>query len=263
MTENGLKDVINPSELFLSENILKEPQEGSAVMITMEGSRVLLAEVQCLVGSTHYYNNLSGKAPSAKRASGGFSIQRLLLLSAVIEKRLQLPLWNRDLYLNIVGGLTISEPSADLAVLISIVSSLLSIAVQKGTAFIGEIGLGGELRNTKRIEQKILEAIKLGFQRVIIPKLSMKSVVMDSLKEKLLSLSTSKTATIPEIIPCENVLQAVEKGLMLQGKTLSQIKQEMKRKKNRSSSKNRRSDDPEGNTREEDIDESAFVDEDD
>jgi DNA repair protein RadA/Sms len=212
MTENGMKDVSNPSELFLTDNVLKEPQEGSAVMATSEGSRTLLAEVQCLVTANHYSTN-SMRPSSPKRTSGGFPIQRLLLLCAVIEKRLRLPLWNRDIFLNIVGGLTISDPSADLAVLVSIVSSLLSKPIKVGTAFIGEVGLGGELRNTKKIEQKIMEAIKLGFRRVIVPKISIKQQVFDQLLDKA-------SAIKPEIIPCANVFEAIENGLLLNGKTL-------------------------------------------
>lgn len=124
MGEVGMVDVLNPSELFLTEGVLKVPQEGATVVIAVEGSRCLLAEVQCLVGTTHSNSNVK---MSSKRASDGFPIQRLLLLLAVIEKRLRLTLWNRDVYLNIVGGLSINEPSADLAVAVAIVSSLLSI----------------------------------------------------------------------------------------------------------------------------------------
>eukprot|EP01031_Cornospumella_fuschlensis_P020310 gene20310-24902_t len=164
MTEGGMEDVSNPSALFINSRTLTEGQEGSAVMVAMEGSRALLAEVQCLVS----YSYANGKV-AARRAADGFPIQRLLLICAVIEKRLRLSLGSRDVYLNVVGGLRISEPTADLAVAMAIVSSLTSIAIQPATVFIGELGLGGELRGGKRVEQRVGEAAARGFRRIILP----------------------------------------------------------------------------------------------
>jgi len=156
--------------------------------------RPLLAEIQCLVNgrtapqlASKYKNKEeysgdgddSGKYSdpqqqrfvpiNPKRAADGFPLQRLLLICAVIEKRLQLPLWSKDIYLNVVGGLRVSEPSADLAVAMSIVSSALEESIIPGTAFIGEIGLGGELRGGKRVEDRVREAVKMGFTRIVVP----------------------------------------------------------------------------------------------
>ena len=124
--------------------------------------RPLLAEIQCLVGGYSF-----SKTP--KRICNGFSAQSLHLLCAVIEKRLGLSLGSREVYLNVVGGLRISEPSADLAAAITVISSLLGMPLKPAIAFIGEIGLGGELRDTNRLEIRIAEASKLGFTDIIIP----------------------------------------------------------------------------------------------
>jgi len=164
MGGGGLFDVSNPSQLFLSQNVMSEGQEGAAVAVVMEGSRPLLAEIQCLV---------SLQAPQAKfntkRMSDGFPIQRLLLICAVIEKRLKLPLWSRDIYINVAGGLRLSEPCSDLAVAITVISSMTGAKIRAGTALIGEIGLGGELRGGKGIEARVTEARKMGFTRVVVP----------------------------------------------------------------------------------------------
>lgn len=165
MKSTGLEDVANPSELFLSDGVLEKGQDGSAVAVIMEGSRPLLAEIQCLV---------STQAPQAKfntkRMSDGFPIQRLLLILAVIEKRLHLPLWSRDVYVNVAGGLRVSEPSCDLAVAITVISSMTGAKVRPGTALIGEIGLGGEIRGGRGLEARVSEARKMGFTRIIVPK---------------------------------------------------------------------------------------------
>jgi len=164
MGSRGLTDVANPSQLFLSQNIMNEGHEGAAVAVVMEGSRALLAEIQCLV---------SMQAPQAKfntkRMSDGFPIQRLLLICAVIEKRLRLPLCSRDIYVNVAGGLRVSEPCSDLAVAITVISSMTGAKIRAGTALIGELGLGGELRGGKGLEQRIAEAKKMGFTRVVVP----------------------------------------------------------------------------------------------
>jgi predicted ATP-dependent serine protease len=216
MSEEGLEDVSNPSELFIRDSMLNEPQEGSAVVVILEGSRCLLAEVQCLASMN--YMGLVQKSGS-RRAADGFPIQRLLLISAVIEKRLSLSLRSHDLFLNIAGGLSISDPSADLAVAIAIVSSYLSINVRPATAFIGEIGLNGELRGGKRFEQRIQEAIKLGFRRIILPPTQKKlhSNDNDHGKSKI-SYSSSTTVTLgdgTDLVYCQNLKQAIEEGLMM------------------------------------------------
>lgn len=166
MTEKGLIDVTNPSELFMSRTALLEGEEGSAVSVILEGVRPIMAEIQCLVTSTPSSGN--GKV-NPRRASGGFPIQRLLLICAIIEKRLKISLWYRDIYLNVVGGLNIKEPAADLSVAVTIISSLADLKVKPGTALIGELGLSSEIRGGKGLEMRISEAIKMGFSRIIIP----------------------------------------------------------------------------------------------
>ena len=163
MHEKGLIDVANPSELFMSNNVISEGVEGSGVAVIMEGTRPIIAEIQCLVTTSY------SKIASPRRTSDGFPIQRLLLIIAVIEKRLKFNLYNKDIYLNVVGGLRVTEPSADLAVAMIIISSLLGEKMNPGVAFIGEIGLSGELRGGKRLESRIQEAIKMGFTKIIIP----------------------------------------------------------------------------------------------
>lgn len=163
MHEKGLIDVTNPSELFMSNNVISEGVEGSGVAVIMEGTRPIIAEIQCLVTTSY------SKIASPRRTSDGFPIQRLLLIIAVIEKRLKLNLYNKDIYLNVVGGLRVTEPSADLVVAMIIISSLIGEKMNPGVAFIGEIGLSGELRGGKRLESRIQEALKMGFTKVIIP----------------------------------------------------------------------------------------------
>jgi DNA repair protein RadA/Sms len=137
MTDTGLVDVRNPSELFMSSSVVSEGLEGSAVAVVLEGTRPILAEIQCLVGGAINFEG-SGKV-NPRRTADGFPIQRLLLICAVIEKRLKLALWNRDVYLNVVGGLRVQEPSADLAVAATVISSLTATPIQAATAFIGFI----------------------------------------------------------------------------------------------------------------------------
>jgi len=166
MAPSGLQDVSNPSELFLSSNLMRQGQDGSTVVVILEGTRPILVEVQALVGSFIPPSIKSG----ARRTVEGYSIQRLLLICAVIEKSLKITLYNRDIYVNIVGGLRISEPAADLSVAVALVSSYLSLSIKKNIAFIGEIGLGGELRNCRNIDSRIQEAKNMGFDEVIIPR---------------------------------------------------------------------------------------------
>lgn len=237
MTEHGMTDVTNPSELFLTSSVITTPQEGSAVVIVMEGSRPILAEVQCLVSQTYSSSSQQQKI-NAKRAVDGFPMQRLLLISAVIEKRLKISMWNRDVYLNIVGGLRLTEPSADLAVAMAIISSHLSVQIQAATAFIGEIGLGGELRGGKRIEQRVNEAIKLGFTRVIVPATS-------GYKKSSISSSMSSSPVSPaveagvKIIPCSTLREACQHGLVLEpGESIDSII--AKRQRNNSGNKKKK-----------------------
>jgi len=221
MSEAGLADVANPSELFMSDGVFLKEQEGSAVAVIMEGTRPLLAEVQCLVSTTSPF----AKA-NVKRMSDGFPVQRLVLICAVIEKRLKLALWNRDIYLNIAGGLRVSEPSSDLAVAMTVISSLSSVNIKAGTAFIGELGLGGEIRGGKGLAQRVSEAKKMGFTTIIVPK----SAGLKAASKGGAGISSASgvygCATLKEVLPL--VLEG--------GQTIEDLLRDKKKKKKSSSS---------------------------
>lgn len=159
MTELGMREVANPSQVFLAERNAGAP--GSAVAVTMEGTRPLLVEVQALTTNT--------ANPQPRRTANGFDANRLLMLIAVLSKRVGLPLFSQDVYVNIVGGLRISEPSADLAVVAAIASSFRSRRVLPDLTLLGEVGLSGELRSPSQPERRLAEAAKLGFTRAIMP----------------------------------------------------------------------------------------------
>ncbi len=164
MNEQGLKEVANPSELFLEGR--KKDSFGSAITATVEGTRPLLLEVQALTNLTAF--------GYPKRAGSGFDNNRLQLLIAVIQKHLRLNLSNQDVYINIVGGFRLNEPAADLAVVMAIISSLTQEPLEPGSIFIGEIGLSGELRSVSDPAKRVKEAEKLGFSRIYMPKMSKK-----------------------------------------------------------------------------------------
>lgn len=159
MTERGLIEVENPSELFLSE--YEAGATGSAVAVTLEGTRPLLVELQGLSTTSAF--------SQPRRTANGIDINRLYLLLAVLGKRVGLSLHTQDVFVNVVGGLRISEPAVDLAVAVAIASSFREQAVPRDVAFIGEIGLGGELRSVSQVERRLQEAAKLGFRRCIVP----------------------------------------------------------------------------------------------
>ncbi|HEY0829316.1 MAG TPA: DNA repair protein RadA [Bacilli bacterium] len=164
MKETGLTEVLNPSELFLSERPLGVA--GSTVVASMEGTRPVLVEIQAVVSSTNF--------PSPRRMAAGVDHNRLALILAVLEKRVGLHLQTQDVYLNVAGGARLDEPAVDLAMAISIASSFRDQATQAYDVVFGEIGLTGEVRGVSRIEQRIMEAQKLGFRRVILPEKSLK-----------------------------------------------------------------------------------------
>lgn len=164
MTEGGLRQVANPSELFLSERTAGA--SGSAVVASMEGTRPVLVELQALVCPTTF--------PSPRRMSTGFDHNRLSLIMAVLEKRLGLFLQNQDAYLNIAGGVRLEEPAVDLAVAVSLASSFRDRPAEPYDVIFGEVGLTGEVRAVSRVEQRVKEAQKLGFRRVILPRNSLK-----------------------------------------------------------------------------------------
>lgn len=165
MHDTGLREVINPSEIFLSER--RYGASGSTVVASMEGSRPILIEVQALVTPTNY--------GMPQRTSTGFDYRRLSLLLAVLEKRVGLNLGQQDVFVNIAGGIRIDEPAVDLGIAASITSSLRDIPVDSSSIAVGEIGLGGEIRTIAQIEKRVKEASKLGFKRMVIPQNNLKN----------------------------------------------------------------------------------------
>lgn len=161
MTGQGMTEVCNPSEIFLAERVANAP--GTAVAITMEGTRPLLVEIQALASPTSFGN--------PRRTPNGIDHNRMLLISAVLTKRLALRLHEHDLFLNVVGGLQVDEPASDLAVAVAIASSYYNSPVPTDIAFVGEVGLSGELRTASQLTTRLNEAAKLGFSRVMIPKM--------------------------------------------------------------------------------------------
>jgi DNA repair protein RadA/Sms len=160
MRERGLIEVANPSEVFLAERLVNAP--GSAIAVTMEGTRPLLVEVQGLTSPTSFGN--------PRRTPNGIDFNRLLLTVAVLTRRVGLRLGDQDVFVNVVGGLSIREPAADLAVAAAIASSTRNLPVRAEAALIGEIGLSGELRLVGQMPARLREAAKLGFKDAIVPR---------------------------------------------------------------------------------------------
>jgi DNA repair protein RadA/Sms len=160
MGERGLVEVSNPSEAFLAERLVNSP--GSAIAVTMEGTRPLLVEIQGLTSRTNFGN--------ARRTPNGVDLNRLLMIVAVLSRRLNLPFGEQDIFVNVVGGLRLTEPAVDLAMAAAIASSFRDVPVRADTALLGEIGLSGELRMVSQVGIRIREAANLGFKRIIIPK---------------------------------------------------------------------------------------------
>jgi len=161
MTGAGMLEVPNPSEAFLAERIASAP--GTTIAVTMEGTRPLLVEVQALTSPTTYAN--------PRRTPNGVDVSRLLLVSAVLTKRFGLKLHEQDLFVNVIGGLKIEEPATDLAMAVALASSYFDKPVPADMAFVGEVGLSGELRAAGQLSLRLHEAAKIGFRRVMIPKL--------------------------------------------------------------------------------------------
>lgn len=186
MKESGLVDVLNPSQLFLSD--YDSSVSGNAVICSIEGSRPLLVEVQALTTPSNY--------GTPQRTANGFDQRRLSLLLAVLEKRGGYQFSGQDVYLNVAGGLKVNDPAADLGVVCSLVSSLLDKSINSNIAFLGEVGLGGEIRAVNKVDQRLGEIQKLGFEKVLIPrastpertcdlKLMKASNIMDAIKKAL------------------------------------------------------------------------------
>ncbi|MBE6838297.1 MAG: DNA repair protein RadA [Ruminococcus sp.] len=187
MVDKGLEEVENPSQMLLSGR--PHDVSGSCVACVMEGTRPILSEVQALVTKSGFN--------SPRRTSTGFDFNRMAIIIAVLEKRMGLFFGNLDAYINIVGGFRIDEPAADLAVALALYSSLIDKPVDEKLIAFGELGLGGEVRNVSHVGQRISEAQRLGFERCIVPKNSLKSI-----NEKDYDI---------EIIGVSNLRQAFEK----------------------------------------------------
>lgn len=189
MQSQGLVEVLNPSEVFLEERL--DGATGSAIVVTMEGTRPILAEVQALVTPTMFGN--------AKRTTTGLDFNRASLIMAVLEKRAGLLLQNQDAYLKSAGGVKLDEPAIDLAVAVALASSYKDKPTNPQECFIGEIGLTGEIRRVNRIEQRINEAAKLGFTKVYAP------------KNSLTGIKVPKEITVVGVTTIGEVLQKVFK----------------------------------------------------
>ena len=184
MRENGLRQVSNPSELLLTDS--HQGMSGVSIACTIEGVRPFLIEVQALASTAVY--------GTPQRSAIGFDVRRMNMLLAVLEKRVGFKLGQKDVFLNIAGGLKVSDPAIDLAVISAILSSSLDIAIDRTVCMTGEVGLSGEIRPVSRIEQRIAEAGKLGFERIIIPAANMHG------------LNTKKAGI--EIVPVSKVEEA-------------------------------------------------------
>ncbi len=193
MAGTGLREVTNPSEAFLAERLFNAP--GSSIAVTVEGTRPLLVEVQGLTSAAQFGN--------ARRTPNGVDYNRLLMLSAVITRRLGLKMIEQDIFVNVVGGIKIDEPAADLAIVMAIVSSYRDIPLQADTVFIGEIGLAGELRMPAQLSIRLKEAQKLGFRKAIIPQSN---------------LAGENPPKGLEVIKVRSLYQAIEKAFESTGK---------------------------------------------
>ena len=172
MTEKGLKGVSNPSALFLSQHDSQVP--GSCVMVTQEGTRPLLVEIQALVETSHL--------PNARRLSVGLEQNRLAMLLAVLHRHAGIAAFDQDVFINAVGGVKITEPAADLAVLLAINSSMRSKPLPRGLVVFGEVGLAGEIRPAPRGQERLREAAKLGFSIAVIPKSNVPKQAIEGMK---------------------------------------------------------------------------------
>jgi DNA repair protein RadA/Sms len=160
MQSSGMVEVPNPSEAFLAERVINAA--GSAIAVTMEGTRPLLVEMQALTSPTSF--------GQPRRTPNGVDINRMLLISAVLSKRVGLKLFEQDIFVKVIGGLKIDEPASDLAMAIAIASSYYDKPVPADMAIMGEVGLSGEIRAVSQISMRLNEAAKIGFKRVMVPR---------------------------------------------------------------------------------------------
>lgn len=190
MTEQGMSEVTNPSEAFLAERQANAP--GSAIAVTLEGTRPLLIEVQALASPTTFSN--------PRRTANGIDYNRLLLLTAVLTRRVHISLVDKDVFANVIGGLQIGEPAADLGVALAIASSVKDRPLHADMAFIGEVGLSGEIRAVGQMEARLKEAAKLGFRRCLVPRSSQRAKI-------------AVPASL-EVIPCRSLSEALDTALV-------------------------------------------------
>jgi len=186
MNELGLDEVTNPSQFFLSERTREVP--GSVVFPALEGTRPLLIEVQALVSNANF--------GTPQRNSNGIDYKRLAMLLAVLEKRIGMPIGTKDVFINLVGGFHISDPSTDLAVIIAVASSSKDFIIPNNTVLVGEVGLSGELRSVPNLEKRIKESEALGFTNIIIPKSNLKRLKNVDYKIKVLGFQNVKEVLI-------------------------------------------------------------------
>lgn len=184
MQSQGLVEVTNPSEIFLEERL--EGATGSAIVVSMEGTRPILVEIQSLITPTVFGN--------ARRTTSGLDFNRVSLILAVLEKRANLLLQNQDAYLKSAGGVKLDEPAIDLAIAVAIVSSYKEKTTPADVAFIGEIGLTGEIRRVNRIESRVNEAAKLGFKKIYVPKNSVAGLTIPA------SIQVIGVTTLAEVL---------------------------------------------------------------
>ncbi len=188
MKEQGMVEVENPSQAFLSQRVAEAI--GSAVVPTIEGSRPLLVEIQALTTPTSF--------GQPRRTANGVDFNRLLLVTAVLTKRVGLRLGNQDIMVNVTGGLRVGEPAADLGMALAIASSFRDMEVKPQTAVVGEVGLSGELRKVSQLERRLTEAARLGFKRCIVPEAGVKSASAKGI----------------EIVPVGSLREAIGAGLV-------------------------------------------------
>ena len=184
MCQRGLREVTNPSEMLLSHS--DEELSGVAIGVTLEGIRPFLIEAQALVSTAAY--------GTPQRSVTGFDSKRMNMLLAVLEKRVGFKLVQKDVFLNIAGGLKVNDPALDLAVICAILSSNVDMAIPKGVCMSGEVGLSGEIRPITRIEQRIMEAEKLGMKTIIIPRNNLKGIDTSRLKIKIVEVAKVEEA---------------------------------------------------------------------
>lgn len=186
MVQRGLREVSNPSELLLSQSADDGELSGMAIGVTLEGVRPFLIEAQALVSTAAY--------GTPQRSVTGFDSKRMNMLLAVLEKRVGFKLAQKDVFLNIAGGLKVNDPALDLSVICAILSSNVDMAVPRDVCMSGEVGLSGEIRPITRIEQRVLEAEKLGFSTILVPKNNMKGFDMSRLKIKIVEVAKVEEA---------------------------------------------------------------------